>query len=44
MTRLLDRLAARLGPNGPYLALALACFLGWGFKAHCGAFWTASEQ
>lgn len=34
----------RLGPNGPYLALALTCLLGWGFKAHCGAGWTGAEQ
>ncbi len=34
----------RLGPNGPYLALALTCLIGWGFKAHCGAGWTGSEQ
>lgn len=40
----MTRLMHRLGPNGPYLALALTCFLGWGFKAHCGAFWTGSEQ
>jgi hypothetical protein len=40
----MTRFLARLGPNGPFLALALTCFLGWGFKAHCGAFWTGSEQ
>lgn len=40
MHRILDR----LGPNGPYLALALTCLLGWGFKAHCGAGWSGSEQ
>lgn len=40
----LSRLIDRLSPNGPYLALALTCFLGWGFKAHCGAAWTGSEQ
>lgn len=34
----------RLGPNGPYLALALTCLIGWGFKAHCGASWIGSEQ
>ena len=34
----------RLGPNGPYLALALTCLLGWGFKAHCGAGWIGAEQ
>ena len=34
----------RLGPNGPYLALALTCLIGWGFKAHCGAGWTGAEQ
>ncbi|KQT31804.1 hypothetical protein ASG29_07800 [Sphingomonas sp. Leaf412] len=38
------RLSERLGPNGPYLALLLTCFLGWGFKAHCGASWTGAEQ
>ncbi len=40
MRRIIDR----LGPNGPYLALALTCLLGWGFKAHCGAAWSGSEQ
>lgn len=40
MRRLLDR----LGPNGPYLALAFTCLLGWGFKAHCGASWLGGEQ
>ncbi|TCP34836.1 hypothetical protein [Sphingomonas sp. BK235] len=34
----------RLGPSGPYLALALTCLLGWGFKAHCGAAWSGAEQ
>lgn len=38
------RIIERLGPNGPYLALALTCLIGWGFKAHCGAGWTGSEQ
>ncbi|MBB3692106.1 hypothetical protein [Sphingomonas sp. BK580] len=38
------RIVDRLGPNGPYLALALTCLLGWGFKAHCGAAWSGSEQ
>jgi uncharacterized membrane protein len=38
------RIIDRLGPNGPYLALALTCLLGWGFKAHCGATWTDTEQ
>ena len=40
MRRIIDR----LGANGPYLALALTCLLGWGFKAHCGAAWSGSEQ
>ncbi|MDR6787122.1 putative membrane protein [Sphingomonas sp. BE138] len=40
----MQRLFDRLGPNGPYLALALTCLLGWGFKAHCGAGWTFAEQ
>lgn len=40
MRRLIDR----LGPNGPYLALGITCFLGWGFKAHCGASWIGAEQ
>ncbi|MEH3035006.1 MAG: hypothetical protein PGN23_00730 [Sphingomonas adhaesiva] len=40
----MKRIVDRLGPNGPYLALALTCLLGWGFKAHCGAGWTGSEQ
>ena len=39
-----QRLIHRLGPNGPYLALALTCLIGWGFKAHCGASWAGSEQ
>jgi uncharacterized membrane protein len=38
------RIIDRLGPNGPYLALAVTCLLGWGFKAHCGAAWSGSEQ
>ncbi|WP_277979205.1 hypothetical protein [Sphingomonas phyllosphaerae] len=38
------RISDRLGPNGPYLALALTCLLGWSFKAHCGAAWNGSEQ
>lgn len=29
---------------GPYFLLALTCALGWLFKAHCGAFWTAAIQ
>ncbi|UVO51462.1 hypothetical protein M0208_13465 [Sphingomonas sp. SUN019] len=29
---------------GPYILLALTCALGWAFKAHCGASWTASIQ
>lgn len=37
-------LAKRLGPNGPWLALVLTCFLGWSFKAHCGAAWSGDEQ
>ncbi|MEH3045640.1 hypothetical protein [Sphingomonas adhaesiva] len=40
----LPRLIDRIGPNGPYLALALTCLIGWGFKAHCGAGWTGAEQ
>ncbi|MFK3889973.1 hypothetical protein [Sphingomonas sp. NPDC079357] len=40
----MQRIVDRLGLNGPYLALALTCLLGWGFKAHCGAGWGASEQ
>ncbi|WP_308461840.1 hypothetical protein [Sphingomonas folli] len=40
MRRIIDR----LGPNGPYLALALTCLFGWGFKAHCGAAWSGGEQ
>ena len=44
MPPFLQRLIDRLGANGPYVALALTCFLGWGFKAHCGAVWTGSEQ
>ncbi|WP_236553011.1 hypothetical protein [Sphingomonas sp. 8AM] len=40
----MQKLIDRLGPNGPYLALALTCLLGWGFKAHCGAAWGGSEQ
>lgn len=40
----MTRAMQRLGPHGPYLMLALTCFLGWGFKAHCGAAWTGSEQ
>ena len=39
-----ERLIDRIGPDGPWIALAIACFVGWGFKAHCGAAWTASEQ
>ena len=39
-----QRMIDRLGPNGPYLALALTCLIGWGFKAHCGAGWTFAEQ
>lgn len=39
-----QRLIDRLGPNGPYIALALTCLLGWAFKAHCGGGWTWSEQ
>lgn len=39
-----QRIIQRLGPNGPYLALALTCLFGWGFKAHCGAGWTGAEQ
>jgi hypothetical protein len=39
-----QRIVDRLGPNGPYLALALTCLLGWGFKAHCGAGWSGAEQ
>ena len=42
--RTMQGLIRRLGPNGPYLVLAVTCFLGWGFKAHCGAGWTGSEQ
>lgn len=38
------RLADRLGPGGPWLVLAFTCFLGWGFKAHCGAAWTGEQQ
>ncbi|MEH3120886.1 MAG: hypothetical protein PGN16_02740 [Sphingomonas phyllosphaerae] len=40
----MQKLIDRLGPNGPYLALALTCLFGWGFKAHCGAGWSGSEQ
>lgn len=40
----MNGLIRRLGPNGPWLVLVLTCFLGWGFKAHCGAAWTGSEQ
>ncbi len=34
----------RSGQAGPYLLLALTCFCGWLFKAHCGAGWTGDEQ
>ena len=40
----MQRTIDRLGPSGPYLALALTCLIGWGFKAHCGAGWTGAEQ
>lgn len=38
------RLVDRYGPDGPWLALVLTCFLGWGFKAHCGAGWIDAQQ
>lgn len=44
MHQSMNRLVERLGVNGPYLALALTCLIGWGFKAHCGATWVGAEQ
>lgn len=44
MHQYVRRIIERLGLNGPYLALALTCLIGWGFKAHCGAAWFGAEQ
>lgn len=44
MERAIRRLIERVGPGGPWWALALTCLAGAAFKLHCGGWWTGDEQ